>query len=449
MRTVVIDKGFGMARRETRRGAVLGVVLVVMLVVALLGAGLLTLSSVNALEAGRSVSEAQAFWTAEAGIEHVKAMAQRVRKPFPNVPYPPSPTGYLWGSNVVSGTTSKGTYTVDVVDDPAWTNATRALKKYIIRSVGISTGGARQVIQVRTAIQNFASYMHASNWERKSDGSRIYFATGDILDGPVYVNDQLNILGSPRFLQLVSSAASSVNYRSGGDDSVFEGGLLLNATPLDISGQFTSDHVTDIKTLANAGGLPLTGDYSFTFKADGSFTYARTNSGATTFTNYLSALNGAIYVNGDAYVKGVVNGRVTLAAQDAIFVSNSIVYASAVSPNPWATNFVAAYVDDSLGLMASNKVEVMGTSAINIHAAIMVTSGDPGFGAAARYLSIGTPYIYLFGGVSQFRRGVVGQSPSNGFSKNYKFDPRFLEDAPPNFPYSMYVYSGWSQSSSR
>lgn len=60
MHTVDIDEGCGPTREECRRGAVLAAVLIVMLVLALLGAGLLTLSSVDALEAGRSVSAAQA-----------------------------------------------------------------------------------------------------------------------------------------------------------------------------------------------------------------------------------------------------------------------------------------------------------------------------------------------------------------------------------------------------
>ncbi len=441
-------------RPERRHGAVMAMVLIVMVVLGLLGAGMLNLSSVTALEAGRSVAEAQAFWTAEAGLAHVQAIAQKIRKPLSSVPYAASPTGCLLGSNVVSGNCGGSCYAVSITDDTAWTNSAHALKKYVIRSVGISTNGAQQVVTLGCAIQSFASYLFASNFERSLAGNPIWFWGGDTIDGPVYTNDRLNIDGSsgnPRFLQMVSSAASSVNYSAGGTVAAFQDGLTLNATPLDISGEFTGDHITEIQNAAASGGLTLTNDYVFTFNADGSFNYNRTApTNAPVSTNYLAALNGTIYVNGNAYIKGTVNGNVTLAAQQSIYISNSIVYASAISPAPWATNFVPANVDDTLGLIASNRIEIMGTSAINIDATIMVTSDDPtgngGFRASAWNQSIGNPNINLYGGVTQYRRGVVGQVGGNGFNKNYKFDSRFVTEAPPHFPYSVYVFTGWKQS---
>ncbi len=79
---------------------------------------------------------------------------------------------------------------------------------------------------------------------------------------------------SPVFLQWVSSATNSVNYIKRGKHIVFQGGLTLNATPLDISGQFTSDHIQDLKTEAQSGGLVLNNDQNFWFNADGTVTYA-------------------------------------------------------------------------------------------------------------------------------------------------------------------------------
>ena len=433
-----------------RRGAILGLVLIVMLALGLLGSGLFALTSTNGMEAGRAISAAQAFWAAEAGAEHMKALAQRYRKPLPTIPYAGSPTGFLWGSNVLSGTTSHGAYSVDVMDDPAWANASHALKKYVIRSRATSAGGASQVVTLCAAIQSYASYMHASNYERLTDGTPIYFGPGDVIDGPVYVNDQLNICGGipdPRFLQPVSSATDTVHYIAGATSSVFEAGLTLNATPLDVSGQFSSDHIQNVRLKAQAGGLVLSGNYSsFTFDASGSFTYQPAGGGPT-YTNYLAALNGAIYVAGYvSNLSGAVNGNVTLAVQDSIYLGSNLVYASAVSPDPWNAAFNPANVDDSLGLIASNRVQILGQNPISIHAAIMITSGDDGFGAQQWNQSFGHPSISLFGGLTQYRRGLVGQTNGNGFRKNYRFDPRFMTDAPPFFPYSVYVFSRWMQS---
>jgi len=438
-----------------RDGAVLAMVLILVLALGILAATLLGLSEDVGIEVVRDINKTCAFWTAEAGIEHVKAIAQSKRKPFGYSPAYDAYTSNMKGSNVLSGTTINGSYTVSVLDDPTWDNINKGLKKYNIISRGIVTAGGisyTNTITVAAMIQSFASYMHATNWEQARDGSELWFTTGDIIDGPVYVNDQLNIQNSPRFLQLVSSAAASVNYSSA-NSSVFEGGLKLNATP--ISGQFTGDHITDIKNnaLANGtGGLVLTNDWYFIFKTN-SFTYQQ---GATLRTNTVLLSNpggGLIYVNGNAIVKGVVNGKVTLAAQKSIFITNDLVYASAQSPTPWGVGFTNSVVDDYIGLVASNSVILTMQTDVNIHAAIMVTSGASsgleGFSAYwnASDLRVGLnrPDIHLYGSLSQYRRGTIWSGGStHGFDKVYKFDTRFFSDAPPSFPYSIYVFSGWT-----
>jgi len=436
--------------KGNRDGAVLAVVLILVLALGILAATLLSLSEDVGVEAVRDINKVNAFWTAEAGVEHAKAIAQSKRKPFGYSDYS-AYTSNLKGSNVLSGTTLSGSYTVSVLDDPTWDNIIHGVKKYIITSRGIvSRGGVSytNTVTVLATIQSFASYMHATNWEQNRDGSELWFTSGDIIDGPVYVNDQLNIQNSPRFLQLVKSAATSVNYSSA-NSSVFEGGLNLNVTP--ISGQFTGDHITDIKNsaLANGtGGLILTNDWTFVFNTN-SFTYQQ---GATIRTNSVLLSNssgGLIYVNGNATVRGVVNGKVTLAAQKSIFITNDIVYASALSPNPWSGSFTNSVVDDYIGLVASNSVILTMQTAVNIDAAIMVTSGAStgleGFSALYNANNFGHPNINLYGSLSQYRRGLIWSSSSaNGFAKNYKFDTRFINDAPPAFPYSVYVFSGWT-----
>ena len=440
------------SRAQARSGAVLGMVLIAMVMVSLLGMGMLRMNAITGLEAGKTVSSAQAFWTAEAGLERAKAIAQKRRVPMNKITLASSPTGFLYGSNVLSGTTARGSYSVDVVDDPAWTNATKALKKYIIRARGTSSGGKTHTISLKAEIRNYASYMHASNWERVGS-TLIYFQPGDVIDGPVYVNDRLNINGgspNPIFRQLVSSATNTVNYINGANSNVFQAGLALNATPLDISGQFTSNHIEELEAEASQpDGLTLSGDYQLIFKPDGTVTYYPRSGGATN-TRYLSSMNGAIYVDGDAWVQGTVNGQATVAAQDTIYISNSVVYASATNPSPWQAGFVTNNVDDALGLMAYNRLEIRGTNTVNVHAAVMITNGDDGFGAENRYVNIGgNKYINLYGSLSQYRRGIVSRvsgSTFQGFRKNYKFDARFNYDAPPSFPYSVYAFSGWQQS---
>ena len=445
--------GLNRLRKTQREGAILGLVLVTMVILSFLGIGLFNLSLASAMEAGRTVSALQSFWNAEAGMEQAIAVAQKRRRPANIISLAGSPSGFLSGSNSISGNTASGTYSVDVYDDPGWTNSSSNLKRYIIRSRGRTPNGKEQTILVSARIKSFASYMHSSNYERAADGTQIYFLPGDRINGPVYVNDRLNISGgspaNPVFLQSVSSATNSVNYINGANTNVFQRGLTLNAPKLDISGQFTSDHISDLEAEASEpNGLELTGDYQLIFDAAGTVKYYPRSGGATN-TAYLSALNGAIYVDGDVWVQGQVNGKVTVAAQDSIYISNSITYASAASPGPWDAGFNTNAVDDALGLMAYNRFEVRGTNTVNIHAAIMVTTGDDGFGAQNRYVNIGgNKYINLYGSLSQYRRGIVSQNGSTfrGFRKNYKYDTRFDTDAPPNYPYSVYEFEAWKHS---
>jgi hypothetical protein len=445
-----------------REGAVLVVALLMVLVLGILGVGVMKNGEYVGVEVSRDVSRAKAFWTAEAGIEHVKSIAQGKRKPFGSSPSYDAYPSRLLGANVVSGTTLAGSYSVSVLDVPIaeWNNSIHGLKKYNITSRGIvSAGGVTytNTIVVRAIIQSFSSYLHATAWEQDRTGENLWFTSGDVIDGPVYVNDQLNIQYAPRFLQSVTSAAGNPNYRNGANSSVFEGGFTPNATP--ISGQFTGDHVTDIKNIAlggGTGGLVLTNDWIFVFKTN-SFTYQRGSTIRTNTTLLSNANGGAIYVNGSATVRGVVNGKVTLAAQKSIFITNDIVYASAQSPNPWSGSFNVNNVDDYVGLVASNSVIITMKTNVNIHAAIMVTSGVPtatpssvleGFSAQWNGDDLrgggSRPDIRLFGSLSQFRRGLIWSGgAANGFDKVYKFDTRFYNDSPPNFPYSLYVFSAW------
>jgi hypothetical protein len=437
-------RGTGRMNRRGRDGAIIAMVLVMLVVLSIFGIGLLGLSSTLAVETGRSVGSVQAFWTAEAGLEQAKTIADKRRRPFSQILKPGG--GFMVGSNVLSGTTAYGSFAVDVLDDPGWTNATATLQRHIIQVRSTANNGARQTVSMRSLIQSFASYMHASH-----DENGVSFGTGDVIDGPVYVNDQVRINGTPRFLQSVNSAASSVRYSNGGNSSVFEGGLTLNAPELNLDDQWSTNYLGVVEAAAADDGLTLTGDYQFNFNADGTLSYALKSGSGTTTTVSLATLNdglGAIYVNGDVYVNGVVNGAVTIAASDAIYISNSIQYASAVSPNPWSTNtFNANAVDDKLGLIARNQVQIRGTNAVTIHAAIMVTTDGGGFNAQYYTTEIGKPNINLYGSLTQYERGAVGQasSPWRGYAKNYKFDVRFRTDAPPHFPFSMFRFQGWSQ----
>ena len=430
-----------------KRGAILGVVLIVVLVVTTLGSGLIALSQADAVEVSKVISAAEAFWAAEAGLERTRAIAGKNRLPFDQIP--------LFASGQMNGVINGIAYTVEYPAPVGWNNNSSRVKRYDITSTGVSRGGVPRQVMIDAEIQTFASFMHASH-----DENGIYFANGDILDGTVYVNDELNIYGNPQFLLRTYSAESTVNYQSSVrpdtsvDPAVFTAGLALGALALDFSDR--DQYVDALETAARSGGLVLDGDYRVVFNDNGTVTYEEKTRvwnrrrrdwdvvlGPPVISD-VSSGNGAIYVNGDATISGEVRGSLTLAARSDVFIEDDITYASATTPKHSDVGFDDDAITDALGVIAPNSVEITKRGEINIHGSIFVTGG--GFGAAGRSDRLGVPSINLFGGITQYRRGIVGYTSGRGFSKNYRYDARLLTQPPSQFPYSNYTISNWRQS---
>jgi len=419
----------GSKRRPSRRGAALPVVIILMGVISMVGLGLVNLGSVDAMETARTVSTSQAFWLAEAGLCHVRTIASK----------PPLETldeAIGVGTGVLTGGGMNGSYSVDIVE--------LELGLFRVTSTGTAPGG--QVAAVRQLMST--TVFGTDGWETDEEAG-IYFATGDILDLSVYSNDELNIYGTPLFTEPANSAASTVHYVRPGrpsssvDTNVFTAGLTLHAPNLD----FGTDHIQNV---ADCAGLLLVGDWQFDFLDGGKISYRERFSSSSygpPMTNDLTAIGGSIHVDGDAYVSGTVDGEATLASTDDIFLEQDIRYESASGSNPGPNDagFNPSAVDDALGLIAADKIEVMGDDDIDIHAAIFVTDGTAGFTTNQKFKRIGQPYLNVYGSLSQKRRGVVGTTSGRGFLKNYKHDMTLGSNPPPCWPLRNYDFSRWER----
>jgi hypothetical protein len=147
--------------------------------------------------------------------------------------------------------------------------------------------------------------------------------------------------------------------------------------------------------------------------------------------------NGVIYVDGaNVRISGTLSGRVTVGAggttgstkQGNIYIDDNVV----LNNDPRNTTST-----DMLGLVAENDVIIADNVAnkkdIQLQASIFCRSGSF---TAQNYTSIPlTGTIYLLGGIINNKRGGVGTfDPDHGYMKSYKYDARFLYDAPPFFP---------------
>jgi hypothetical protein len=184
---------------------------------------------------------------------------------------------------------------------------------------------------------------------------------------------------------------------------------------------------------------PVSGTYSSTDCTNGNFLgYPIANEDIR--TGISSAYN---CKKGDVFVEGIVDGEVTINAENYIYVTNDLVYDS-TAPN------------SVLGLVAQNQVWVWnpvhdwnGVTGTNA-AATRFYSGDRKINAAmlsvnktfqVQNYDVGGPRgsLIITGAIAQKFRGPVATGNTTtgalttGFSKNYNYDERFKYTAPPKF----------------
>lgn len=138
--------------------------------------------------------------------------------------------------------------------------------------------------------------------------------------------------------------------------------------------------------------------------------------------------------DGDVFVSGTVNGKVTIAAQDSVIITGNLTYHGGTSGT------------DILGLIADNYVEIYhpASSSNNlsgslsdpiVHAAILTITHSFRMQNHNRGNPLGT--LSIFGTIGQQYRGPVGtfsgSSPSTGYAKDYTYDQKLKYTTPPFF----------------
>lgn len=317
-------------------------------------------------------------------------------------------------------------------------------------------------------VRNFADYMYLSNEEMTSFGDRIKFWHGDTLNGRVHSNSEIAVMENPVFYKTVSSTAEDFWHGSSFNPA------LLGTPPT----KFNADTVK-IPTVAENLRLGAASQ-GFYFSNPGMSYRATFNPGVVhltwwpTGTPYdstrflLLPINGrtCIFIDGPLDVKGLVVGQVTIGCSQTMRILDNIRYADASPVDgrlPDLDNNGVPEGDNFLGLVAEGDIKVANTiengrenahglglnqtnpafSSVVITAAVVALGesftfeqqNDPDSG----YVFAGNPddrgTIYLFGSLTQMRRGYVHRSTkgSTGYLKQYRYDNRFLTVRPPCF----------------
>ena len=268
----------------------------------------------------------------------------------------------------------------------------------------------------------------------------IWWISGDTVWGPMHTQDNLRVAGAPVFMQR-STSLESIIYKTGPsvDKPVFKGGYN---TGVNIS---LPTDLVPLRTAA-ASGKKFTGPDSvyILLESNGKLKWKQGVGSAWTEENVTSFTpNGVIYADGaNVHVSGILSGRVTICAggltgkgkQGNIYLDGGITYAH--DPRSGSST-------DLLGLVADNSILIADNAAnagksIDIQASVFCRTG--GF-TAENWSTRGVEgSIKLLGGIQHNARAPVGTfsgSPPHlvsGYLKNYLYDERLMNDAPPFFP---------------
>ncbi|HNX27978.1 MAG TPA: hypothetical protein PKN87_01010 [Syntrophomonadaceae bacterium] len=444
---------------KNQRGLALPMVMVLSIVIILLAFTAMNLVDNQTLMVNRHQQQEKALHYAEAGIyRYINALNDD--NYFYNTEESEdleTPTAFESGSYEIH-------ITPPTAADPVVT----------IRSTGWAENypDITKTLEVRVYKREFVQNIYCSN-----DEGDAWWVQGDEIDGPVHTNGQLHIDGTsgsgstgPIFHDALTYSGNAPEIRSGTES-------FPDDYPKKVSPMVFPATNSSLKTLAQNGGIYRNGRTCIYLT--GSSMIIRNQKGTAETLTLPS--NGVIYIDGgtsdnkwanltagDVFVAGQLDGRLTIAAANNIYITDR---------NPtqnWPSTascggLTYAGSDDMLGLIAgryayilhrgwpgfstgysSNNYSTSSSSTdvapnnITIKAAIFALNGSFGF---EDYTSGLKNTITLLGSVTQRERGAVGTfdswsgNPVSGYEKSYSHDERMLYDMPPHFLEPM--NSGW------
>jgi hypothetical protein len=377
----------------------------------------------------RTEALTQAFYLAEAGIDEGIRWLRNQPPPDRRITLPVPSDERIREELQKNGQFIK----VELEPDPG--NPNSYLKTYLIKSKG-SIGDPNAPLATRTVwlkiqTESFARYAYFSNSETTSAGARVWFITGDRIEGPTHTNGIFNMYGYPVFDGPVSSVHDRLNLWGQGPpttDPVFNGGLTLGIEPI----PFPNAPPSDLIQAAQQSGYLFVGDTQVTLVADGTMRVTNRARGWVNQSIPVPA-NGAFYVSGGTLtVQGTLDGKMTLGADRDIRITNSVVYRDDPANNPNS--------DDLLGLVAGGDVVVASGAPFDIRIDASILAMHNSF--FVEDWNRGSPKgtLTIYGGVIQRHRGPVGTFNSNtgrkltGYTKDYHYDTRLRSQSPPFFP---------------
>ena len=426
-------------------GSTLVIVMIIAIVMLITTVAVMELGAQDAALAMRDVRTSQALYLAEAGAERTQAWLQDQ------------------SSRPTTAVNPFGDFAEGAGDGLYFTTLTP--KTGVVRPIFIVTSvatvdGHTCAIETEMTPRSFMDYLYFTNLGVGPAGPG-YFRSGDVVDGPIHINDQLAIWGDPVFKDRIESTNTLIRYENNSspidlaalsnppfDEPVFEKGCVLGAPHMPWLAQ---PDINELKLLAE---LSISNAEIVLGRDDGSgpmlgwFSWRKTGTTDPWNDVDISSFNGIVYVNGDCWVSGILDGQLTISCNADILIVDDVVYADSDENGP------REGCDDLLGLAASVRTSVAdnvpnGNDCV-IHAHLLACNNQSGL---VENYSQGTPRgtLTIYGGLAQDKWGATGTGYYDGdgvfhlltgYERDLHYDYRLRDILPPG--YSAIMYPGFA-----
>ncbi len=428
-------------------GSTLVVVMVFAIIMLISVMAIMEIGAQDAVLAVRDVRTSQAFYNAEAGAERGEAWlsGQSSLPTGPTEPFNDDPEAF-----------AGGLYHIVITPD-----ASGARTIYTVTSYA-TVDGRSKAIEVDLTPTAFSDYLYYTNKD-VGPGTPGYFRTGDVVDGPIHINDMMAVWGDPVFACEIRTTATEIQYYNDGspiqtsalenppyDYPDFQEGIQMGVATIPWLDE------SDLNTLKSLAGLSLANQELRFGRDDGSGPMlgyvSYSNIGKDSWTDVdLSSFNGLIYVNGSCMVSGIVDGQATVVNNATIEIVGDLIYAGSDANGPLPN------CDDILGLVASTKVVISDNAANGsdcvIHAHIMSMNNQA---SLVENYSQGTPRgtLTIHGGLAQDKWGPVGTGYYDGdenfhlltgYQRDLHYDWRLRDLIPPGYESIIFAGGGFNR----
>lgn len=411
---------------KKREGGFILVSLYMMLGLFLVFSVALTAHALTNVRASQRISAGtQGFYLAEAGIDRAVQWLRAQGSPPVG-----TQTLVLFGGWQPLG---EGSYLATV--DPDDSNPNSYVKRYILEGWGAAGLLASPLAVRRTHLivqaESFSRFAYLTHSDTTPSGSRIWFVTGDRIEGPAHTNGQFNMYGRPVFDGPVSSVSPTLNQWGGGPPTtqpVFNDGLHLGAPTV----PFPFSVPAALVNAASQDGIRLNGDTQVTLLSNGTMRVTNSAQGLNNQTMPLPS-NGVLYVaGGNLTLAGTLRGQLTAATDRDVRIAGSITYASNPRVNPSST--------DLLGVLTGGNIRIASTAPMNVEVDGSLMALGTSFTVENYDRSPPKGTLTVYGGIIQRNRGPVGTASAStgqkisGYTKDYHYDSRLRSMTPPFFP---------------